>query len=80
MFLMDGIDVSAGPEIRQKRKDAINTMHKHLASIDTVHKPEEAEPLVEADAAAGAEEESEPAAAADAKDEFLPVDEEKKQV
>jgi hypothetical protein len=75
MFLMDGIDVSAGSDVRQKRKDAINTMHKHLASIDTVHKPEETEPLVEADAAAG-EEESEPAA--DAKDEPMPADDEKK--
>lgn len=44
MFMMDGIDVSAGQEIRQKRKDAINTMHQHLSSIDQVYKPEEPEP------------------------------------
>lgn len=41
MFLMDGIDVSAGQEIRQQRKDAINSMHAHLESIDKIHKPEE---------------------------------------
>ena len=45
MFLMDGIDVSEGQDIRQKRKDAINVMHQHLASIDQIHKPAEEEPL-----------------------------------
>lgn len=40
MFQMDGIDVSAGPEVRQKRKDAINVMNKHLARIDEIYNPE----------------------------------------
>lgn len=93
MFLMDGIDVSASQEVRQQRKDAINTMHKHLASIDTVHKPEDAEESVETDEeesepAAADTKESEPAAedakqsepaAVDAKDDSVPADDDKKQ-
>lgn len=38
MFMMDGIDASADPEVRQMRKDAINKMHKHLSSIDKANK------------------------------------------
>lgn len=45
MFMMDGIDASDDPTVRQQRKEAINTMHEHLASIDQVYKP----PAEEAD-------------------------------
>lgn len=38
MFMMDGIDTSGSQDVRQKRKDAINTLHQHLAKIDEVSK------------------------------------------